>query len=112
MPAFYAFKTIDIGSVAAGGQGEQKWASDDDYTIHKIMLVEKTGATLYKYLVTISIDSYVITKDTVPGSCLALPWSQLPELNVSLSKAKEIKISVGNGESAARDCYVVLELYK
>jgi len=112
MPAFYAFKTIDIGPVNPAGSAEKTWTSDDDYTIHKIYFVEKTGATLCKYVATIRIDEYVLTKDIVPASLLAPDSLHSPVLDVPLGDDKVITISVLNGESAARDCYVVLELWK
>ena len=110
--AFYAFKTIDVGSVSAGGSTEKTWTSDDDYTIHKVKFIEKSGGDLYQYEVTISIDNYVITKDIVSGSVFVGTWNQLPELDISIKKAQVIKFSITNNESAARDVYIVLELHK
>jgi len=109
---FYAFKTIDVGSVAAGGSIEKTWTSDDDYIIHRVRFVEKAGATLYKYEVTISVDNYVITKDVIPGEVLAGAWGQLPILDVSIKRAQVIKFSIANNEASARDVYIVLELHK
>jgi len=109
---FYAFKTIDVGSVDAGASTEVTWTSDDDYTIHTIRFIEKTGGALYQYEVTISVDNYVITKDIVSASVFVGNWNQLPELNISIKKAQVIKFSITNNESAARDCYIVLELHK
>ena len=110
--AFYAFKTIDVGSVAAGASTEKTWTSDDDYTIHKVKFIEKSGGDLYQYEVTISVDNYVITKDIVSGSVFVGTWNQLPELDISIKKAQVIKFSITNNEAAARDVYIVLELHK
>ncbi len=115
MPAFKAFRTIDIGSVASAGIAEKTWTSDGDYIIHRIKLVEKSGATLYKYEVTITIsgeETLTITKDIVPGSELAGKWNEIPVLDIDLKKSWVFKISVKNGEAAARDVYCVLELYQ
>ena len=112
MAKFYAFKTIDVGSVAADASTEKTWTSDDDYIIHKIHFVEKSGQTLYQYKVTISIDNYVITKDIVPASILAPDTLFAPILDVDLKKSQVLKFSIENGESASRDCYIVLELWK
>jgi len=110
--AFYAFRTIDVGSVSAGGSTEKTWTSDDDYTIHKIKFIEKSAGNLYQYEVTISIDNYVITKDIVSASVFTGNWNQLPILDISIKKSQVIKFSIENNESAARDCYIVLELHK
>ena len=110
--AFYAFKTIDVGSVSAGASTEKTWTSDDDYTIHKIRFIEKSAGNLYQYEVTISVDNYVITKDTVSASVFVGNWNQIPILDISIKKAQVIKFSIENNESAARDCYIVLELHK
>ena len=112
MAKFYAFKTIDVGSVAASASTEKTWTSDDDYTIHRIRFIEKTGGDLYQYEVTISVDNYVITKDIVSAYALTGTWNQLPILDISIKKSQVIKFSIENGESAARDCYIVLELHK
>jgi len=112
MAQFYAFKTIDIGPVNPGTSQEAPWKSDDNYIIHKIYFIEKTGATLYKYVATIRIDGYVLTKDIVPASLLAPDSLHSPVLDVPLGDSRVITISVLNGESAARDCWVVLELWK
>jgi len=112
MPAFHAFKTIDMGPVNPAGSAEKTWTSDDDYTIHKIYFIEKTDATLCKYVATIRIDGYVLTKDIVPASLLTPNNLSSPVLDVPLPDDKVITISVLNGESATRDCYVVIELWK
>ena len=110
--AFYAFKTIDVGTVATGASTEKTWTFDDDYTIHKIKFIEKSGGSLYQYEVTISIDNYVITKDVVSASVFVGTWDQLPILDISVKKSQVIKFSIENGESASRDCYIVVELWK
>ena len=112
MAKFYAFKTIDVGSVSAGGTQEKEWTSDDDYIIHKIYVVEKSGQTLYQYEVTITLDGYAVTKDVVPASILAPDSLFSPTLDIELGKDRVIKFSVENGESASRDCYIVMELWK
>jgi len=115
MAKFKAFKTIDIGSVSAGGSTEKTWTSDGDYIIHRIRLVEKTGASLYKYTATITIsgeETETITKDIVPGHCLSGHWNQVPVLDLDLKDSWVFKISVSNDESAARDVYCVLELHQ
>ena len=115
MAKFKAFKTINIGSVAAGASTEKTWTSDGDYILHRVMLVEKGGSTLYNYEVTITIsgeETETITKDVIPGSVLTGYWNQIPVLDLDLKNSWVFKISVSNGESAARDVYCVLELYQ
>jgi hypothetical protein len=109
--AFHSFKTIDIGSIAAGGQVEASWESDGDYTIKHIFLIEKTGASLRKVEVTIRKDNVPYTKDVVPAAVLSYDNVNIPELSISLADGQKIVFGLKNLETAAREIYAVLELW-
>jgi hypothetical protein len=108
---FQLFRTIDIGSVAAGATGEQSWTSDGDYTIHRIYLVEKTGASINAVEVTIRLDGTLLSRDYVPAAILGVAHVNNPVIDVSIKNGQKITFGVKNNESAARALYVVLELW-
>jgi len=112
MAKFYAFKTIDSFTVSAGSTVEKTWTSDDDYTIHKIRLVETTSVGLANLKTTITLDGYAVTKDIVPGSVLTGYENQLPTLDIPISKSQVIKLSFENAGTSSVTIYVVMELWK
>ena len=106
---FYAFKQIEVGSIAAGNTSSGSWTADDNYTIEKIFIIDKDGATLYKVTVTVRIDDKVLTRDLVPAMVLAPDELLSPELNLELSKGKTIYFEIKNNDSTAQDIYIVLK---
>jgi hypothetical protein len=109
--AFKTFKTIGIGSIAAGGQAESIWESDGDYTLHKIIIVEKTGASINQVEVTIRIDGTILTKDVVPAVVLSLANNNPTIIDTDLKDGQKITFGLKNNESASRNLYAVLELW-
>jgi hypothetical protein len=109
--AFNKLQTIDIGSVAAGATTEKSWEADGDYTIHRIYVVEKTGAGINAVEVTIRLDGTLLSRDYVPASILSIGHVNNPVMDVALKKGQEITFGIKNNETAARSLYVVLELW-
>ncbi|MEM2196606.1 MAG: hypothetical protein QXI11_01965 [Thermoproteota archaeon] len=112
MAKFYTFKTIDLGSVAANASVEKSWPSDDNYIIHKIFLVEKTGASLKKFVVTIWIDSVSLMKENTSAYLFDATLPNMPVLDVELTVDRVFRIAATNQEAASRDVYCILELWK
>jgi len=112
MAKFQVFKTIDLGSVAANASVERSWPSDDNYIIHRVYLIEKTGASLYKYVVTMWIDSASLMKENTPACLFDPSLPSPPILDVELALNRVFKIAATNYEAASRDVYCVLELWK
>ena len=109
--AFNKFQTIDIGSVAAGATAEKSWEADDDYTIHRIYVVEKTGASINAVEVTIRLDDTLLSRDYVPAVILSPGHVNNPAIDIAFKKGQKITFGVKNNEAAARSLYAVLELW-
>ena len=113
--AFYTFKLIDLGTIAAGSTVSSSWTSDDDYIIKKMYAVEYTSTKVgLRFLTgTFRIDGYVFTKDKVPLSLFDGYSNQVPELNIDFSKGRTFYYSVKNNHSSdSIAAYLVLELEK
>jgi len=109
---FVTFKTLDVGSVAGGASFEKTWPSDDDYIIHRIFIVEKTGATLYNVVATILIDSSPICKEDIPLSILGSDVMNGIILDLEFKKDRVFKIAGKNNTTTTYNFFVVLELHK
>jgi len=112
MMKFVTFKTIDVGSVAGGAAFEKTWISDDDYIIHRIFIVEKTGATLYNVVATILIDNIPISKEDVPLSVFGSDVLNGIILDLEFKKSQAFKIAGKNNTTTTYNFFVVLELHK
>jgi hypothetical protein len=109
--AFNKLQTIDIGSVAAGATTEKSWEADGDYTIHRIYVVEKTGASINAVEVTIRLDETLLSRDYVPAVILSPGHVNNPVMDVALKEDQKITFGIKNNETGARNLYVVLELW-
>ena len=113
--AFYTFKQIEVGSIAAGNTAEGNWTADDNYIIHKIYIKEATETEIgTRFLnVTLRVDNYVFTKDEVRAEIFDGYYGQVPELNIEFGKGKTFYYSITNEHSSsAINPYIVLELHK
>jgi hypothetical protein len=108
---FKKLQTIDVGSIAAGATAERSWTSDGDYTIKRIFFVEKAGASIYKVEVTFRKDGEAYAMDYVPAIVLSHLNNLNPELGIELKRDQKIVFGFKNNETAARDLYVVMELW-
>jgi hypothetical protein len=108
---FAKWVTIDIGSVAAGGRTEANWEVDGDFTLRRILFIEKTGASTRAVEVTFRVDQAGYTEDVVPAYVLDVTNDLNPELSIKLTKGQKVVFAVRNNETAARNMYAVLELW-
>ena len=104
------FKTIDVGTVSAGGSTSDSVTADKDYKIEKIIAVEKSGASLTNVTATLRIDDFVFTRDKIPLSVLQGYMNQVPELGYDWSKGSTLYYSVANDGTSDVNIYLVLVL--
>jgi len=104
------FKLIDFGTIGAGGTTDKTWDADRDYTLKKIVAVEKNDYSLSNVTMTLRIEEFVATLDKVPLSLFQETPEYVMELNYDFPKGKTITISLKNDYTASRDIYIVLIL--
>jgi len=112
---FYAFKQIEVGSIAAGNTASGSWTADDDYTIKKVFVKEvtETAVGLQFLNCTLRVDNYTFTKDEVRAILLSGWQNQVPELNIPFGKGQTFYYSITNEHSAsAIEPVIILELEK
>jgi hypothetical protein len=108
---FAKWVTIDIGSVAAGARTEASWDVDGDFTLRRLLFIEKTGASIRAVEVTFRVDATGYTEDFVPAHVLDPSNNLNPELGIKLAKGQKVVFGIRNNEAAARSLYAVLELW-
>jgi hypothetical protein len=108
---FAKWVTVNIGSVAAGATTEASWEVDGDFTLRRILFIEKTGASIRAVEVTFRVDAAGYTEDVVPAHILDPSNVLNPELNIKLTKGQKVVFGIRNAEAAARNLYAVLELW-
>ena len=103
------FKTLNTGSIATGDYAEKEWTPDRDIVIKKMMITERSGASLENVQVYISIADVPYTKDFVPASVIGSnpEYCWKPELKVS--KGAKIYVKVTNSTSGSVNCDIVFE---
>jgi len=109
---FKCFKTIDVGSVAAGATFSGEWISDADYLIKRVYFVDKTGTPLYNVPITARIAEDVWTKDIAPAIIFGPDKLLAPEIDKPITKGEKFEFSGENLTGAAIDLFVVLELWE
>ena len=108
---FKSFKTLDLGTISAGGVVEKSWSSDDDYIIKRIYFVEKAGGDLSNVLTTIRVGEIALCKEDVPCRLFGTNLQNAVELNIPLGKSQIIVVAVKNNLTTSTAIYAVLELW-
>ena len=113
MPAVKYFIRQDVGTVAAnGGTKEVEFSWHESVTVHRIFLIEKSGADLTKVDVTITWGpNDPITRETVPASIFAYDPSKAFVIDRKLDSSLTVKFSFKNNDTADKDIVIVLECY-
>jgi len=103
------FKTLELGSIAAGSYAEGEWTPDRDITIRKVVANERTGASLNAVECYISIADVPYTKEIVPLSTIGtnIEYCWKPDLKVP--KGSKIYVKCSNTGSSAVNVDIVFE---
>jgi len=104
------FKTIDLGTISAGGSKSDTWEVDANYTLKHIIAVEKSGATLTNVVGTFWIDNATFTKEVVPLSVFQGYVNQVPVFDLPLKDGQKFKYSVENRGTTDVNVFIVLVL--
>ena len=108
MPIVYV--TIDFGTVSAGDSESDTWKAERDYTLHKIIAVEKSGTSLYNVVLTFRDTREQYTKAYIPLSYLQGYDNQVPEWNLPVPEGETLTFSVENKSTSDVNLYLVLKL--
>jgi len=108
---FKKFRTIDIGSIAAGATAERSWEFDEDLVLRRIFFVEKAGSSMNAVEATIRLDGVMLTDEYVPVVLLSHLNQLNPEINKPVEKGSKIVLGIKNNEAGSRNIYAVLELW-
>jgi len=104
------WKTINTGSISAGGTVEKDWSPDVDKTVEKITVSERDNLSTAKVDCYITIADEPKTKPDIPLKILDLDYANAPVLNWTLAKGVKIYFKITNNEAAARNLDIILWL--
>jgi hypothetical protein len=110
LPAVRTFQRVAIVTINAGVTGSTQWTADDTYTIHSIIINEKTGADLKKVYLTFRIKDDVVTRDKAPCTLFQAGSANEYAIDRPVSKGTVVDISVENATSSQIDVEVILVL--
>ena len=103
------FKTIELGSIAAGADKEDTWTPERDITIKKIMINERSGAAVNAVKIYLSLAGQTYTKPFVPASAIGSNLEYCWKPNQPVAKGTEIYVKAENAGSSAVNIDIVFE---
>jgi len=101
------FKSLNTGSITAGGYAEVEWTPDRDVTIRKVVFNERGGAALNNVQVYISIADVPYTKDFAPARVVGTDLEYCWKPNLPVPKGAKIYVKVTNSTGSAINVDVV-----
>jgi hypothetical protein len=110
MAPIKVFQRVEIGTIAAGQITSKTWTSDDNYTLHSVIINEKGAAVLNDVYVTLRIKNESITRDKVPCNLFTPDYSKEYVLDIPISKGTPVDISIENTKMSSVTIDVVLVL--
>ena len=103
------FKTIALGSIAAGSSAEDTWTPEKDVTIKKVLINERSGNAVNAVKVYISFAGQTYTKPFVPASAIGTNLEYCWKPNQPIAKGTEIYVKAENAGSSAVNLDIVFE---
>ena len=103
------FKTIELGSIAAGSSAEDTWTPERDITIKKVIINERGGGTVNAVKIYLSFAGQTYTKPFVPASAIGTSIEYCWKPNLAVAKGTEIYIKAENAGSSDVNIDVVFE---
>jgi len=103
------FKTLELGTIAAGGSEEATWTPERDIVIKKVLINERTGAAVNALKTYISFAGQTYTKPFVPASAIGTDLQYCWTPNQPIAKGTEIYVKIENAGSSAVTVDVVFE---
>jgi hypothetical protein len=101
------FKSINTGSISAGGYAEVSWTPDTDIRIKAMVLNERSNAALNNVQVYITIADVPYTKDFVPASTIGTNLEYCWKPDLAVPKGARIYAKLVNSGSSAVNVDVV-----
>ena len=103
------FKTIALGSIAAGSSAEDTWTPERDITIKKILINERSGSAVNAVKIYLSFAGQTYTKSFVPASAIGTSIEYCWKPNLAVAKGTEIYVKAENAGSSAVNIDIVFE---
>lgn len=103
------FKTIELGSIAAGASAEDTWTPEKDITIKKVLINERSGASVNAVKIYLSLAGQTYTKPFVPASVIGTSPEYCWKPNLAVAKGTEIYVKAENTGASAVNIDIVFE---
>lgn len=93
-------KTINSGTISAGGTVSKDWTADRDYVIKKVWVVNRGTAETKKIDLTIQFGDHFKTLDYVNAYPFEQTLKNAWEPNESLGKGERVYVSFKNNDTS------------
>jgi len=103
------FKTIELGTISAGGTATGEWTPEADITIHKIIVSERGNSHLRDVYFTIKVADRPITLDVIPAEILGTNFEYCYKPEVDVAKGTKIWIKAENRGTSDKTVDVIIE---
>ena len=103
------FKTIELGSIAAGADKEDTWTPERDIMIKKVIINERGGGAVNAVKIYLSFAGQTYTKPFVPASAIGASIEYCWKPNLAVAKGTEIYVKAENAGSSAVNIDIVFE---
>ncbi len=109
MPLKYLV-TRSIGTIAAGGTGEDTWTPDEDVHIKRIYIVERSDQSLSNVDAYVKIGEDVLTKPSAPASLFGQDKVYAIDVDRDVPKGMTVYVKLQNNLSSSINVVVVYEV--
>lgn len=103
------FKSINTGSISAGGNVSKEWTPDKDITVKKFLIIERDDKSLSNVQAYITLAGEPITKDFIPATVIGQDPEYCYKPEKKVPKGQKIYVKLTNNRSDSINCDLVWE---
>jgi len=101
------FKTINTGSITAGGYSEVDWTPDRDIVVRAVVFNERSDKSLSNVQAYIAFADIPYTKDFVPARLIGTDLQYCWKPDLTVTKGTRIYVKLTNSSSEAVNVDIV-----
>ena len=108
---FKFYKTFEHDNIASGATVSGSWVAEENYTIKRIHIIRKDGASITRSTFYFKIGDRVFTREFAPASIFGEDIEISPELNISFAKSEKLDYIFRNLEGVTISIFIVFEVH-
>lgn len=95
-------------TVAASDQETTYFAPETAIRVKKILVTERSGASLNNVFIDMDIQGTKITKQPIPAALLNYPWNQAVPIEFDLPKGVKLNFTIKNNLTSSIDIDIII----